>query len=60
MESFEHKSQTLLDKKVSRRNLLKAGGAGVAILAGAQTASAKGHSKCKRLAMVIDLQRCTG
>lgn len=60
MESFENKSQTLLDKKVSRRNLLKAGGAGVAILAGAQTASAKGHSKCKRLAMVIDLQRCTG
>ena len=60
MKSFEHKTQTLLDKKVSRRDSLKAGGVGVAILAGAQTASAKDQLKGKRLAMVIDLQRCTG
>jgi molybdopterin-containing oxidoreductase family iron-sulfur binding subunit len=60
MESFEHKNQTLLAKKVSRRDFIKTGMAG-GVLAGAQTASAKGeHSKCKRLAMVIDLQRCTG
>jgi molybdopterin-containing oxidoreductase family iron-sulfur binding subunit len=61
MKRLEHKSQTILDKKVSRRDLLKAGGGGLAILAGDQTASAKGkHSKPKRLAMVIDLQHCTG
>ncbi len=61
MESFEHKSQTLLEKNVSRRDFLKAGGTGVAILAGARTVSAKEkYPECKRLAMVIDLQRCTG
>jgi molybdopterin-containing oxidoreductase family iron-sulfur binding subunit len=60
MKSFEHKSQTLSDKKVSRRDLLKTVGAGAAIAAGAQTAKAAGPSKGKRLAMVIDLQHCTG
>jgi molybdopterin-containing oxidoreductase family iron-sulfur binding subunit len=60
MESFENKSQTLLDKKVSRRDLLKAGGAGVAVLAGSQVALATSSSKNKKLAMVIDLQHCTG
>jgi molybdopterin-containing oxidoreductase family iron-sulfur binding subunit len=60
MESFEHKGQALLGKKVSRRDFIKTGMAG-AVLASTQAASAEGeHSKCKRLAMVIDLQRCTG
>jgi molybdopterin-containing oxidoreductase family iron-sulfur binding subunit len=59
MESFEHKDQTQSEKKVSRRDLLKAGGTGVAVLVGTQTASAAG-TKGKRLAMVIDLQHCTG
>ena len=60
MKSFEHKKQTMPEKKVSRRDFLKAGTAGVTVLAGVQAASAKGSSKPKRLAMVIDLQHCTG
>ena len=61
MDSSEQKVQTVSDKKVSRRAFLKAGGASVAVLAAAQTASGKdADSKCKRLAMVIDLQHCTG
>ena len=59
MNSSKQENQTLLGKKVSRRNFLKAGAAGVAVIAGAQTASA-GQSEGKRLAMVIDLQHCTG
>ncbi len=61
MDSSEQKYQTISEKKVSRRDFLKAGGAGAAVLAGATTASAKEKpSKGKRLAMVIDLQHCTG
>ncbi len=59
MGSYEQENQTLPENKVSRRDFLKAGGAGAATLAVANTASASG-SKDKRLAMVIDLQRCTG
>jgi molybdopterin-containing oxidoreductase family iron-sulfur binding subunit len=50
----------LSDEKVSRRDFLKAGGAGTAVLAGAQNASAAGRSEGGRLAMVIDLHHCTG
>ncbi|MHC4583974.1 MAG: 4Fe-4S dicluster domain-containing protein [Planctomycetota bacterium] len=61
MESFEHnKGQKLLAKKVSRRDFIKTGVVGATVLGSTQTASADGGSKCKRLAMVIDLQRCTG
>ncbi|MBW8016455.1 MAG: 4Fe-4S dicluster domain-containing protein [Planctomycetes bacterium] len=61
MKFPEQENQKKSEKKISRRNLIKAGGAGAAVLAGAQTASAKqSPSKSKRLAMVIDLQRCTG
>jgi molybdopterin-containing oxidoreductase family iron-sulfur binding subunit len=61
MKSCEQQNKLLAENKVSRRDFLKAGGAGVAFMAGAQTASGKGsHSKGKRLAMVIDLQHCTG
>ena len=61
MKFSEQENQTISEKKVSRRDLLKAGGAGVAVLAVAQRASGEQeHSKAKRLAMVIDLQRCTG
>lgn len=59
MSSYEQKNQKLPENKVSRRDFLKAAGAGAAALAVANTASASG-SKDKRLAMVIDLQRCTG
>ena len=60
MKSSEQQNQSALGKKVSRRAFLKAGGAGVAVLATTQAASAETTSKGKRLAMVIDLQRCTG
>jgi molybdopterin-containing oxidoreductase family iron-sulfur binding subunit len=60
MNSSEQKNKTLSEKKMSRRDLLKAGGTGVAVMAGTQTALAKEHTKGKRLAMVIDLQHCTG
>jgi molybdopterin-containing oxidoreductase family iron-sulfur binding subunit len=62
MNSSEQENQTISEKKVSRRDFLKAGGAGTAVLAGAgaQSASASDSSKGKRLAMVIDLHRCTG
>jgi anaerobic selenocysteine-containing dehydrogenase len=60
MAFSEQENKTLSKKKVSRRDFLKAGGTGAAVLAGAQTASAADSSKGKRLAMVIDLQHCTG
>jgi molybdopterin-containing oxidoreductase family iron-sulfur binding subunit len=60
MNSSQQENQTISGKKVSRRGFLKAQGAGVAVLAGAKAASAKDSSKGKRLAMVIDLQHCTG
>ena len=60
MKSCEQQNKSFAENKVSRRGFLKAGGAGVAVLAGAQKASAKGQSKGKRLVMVIDLQHCTG
>lgn len=60
MNYSEQENLTISEKKGSRRDFLKAGGAGAAVLAGAQTASASDSSKGKRLAMVIDMQRCTG
>ncbi|MHC4655610.1 MAG: 4Fe-4S dicluster domain-containing protein [Planctomycetota bacterium] len=60
MNSSQQENQTISKKKVSRRDFLKAPGAGAAVLVGAQTASASDSSKGKRLAMVIDLQHCTG
>jgi molybdopterin-containing oxidoreductase family iron-sulfur binding subunit len=61
MNSSQQENQTISEKKVSRRDFLRAGGAGAAVLAGAQTASASVTLlKGKRLAMVIDMQRCTG
>jgi molybdopterin-containing oxidoreductase family iron-sulfur binding subunit len=60
MNSSVQENQTISENKVSRRDFLKAGGVGAAILSGAQSASASDSSKGKRLAMVIDLQRCTG
>jgi molybdopterin-containing oxidoreductase family iron-sulfur binding subunit len=60
MNSSKKKNQALSENKVTRRNFLKAGGAGIAVLSGAETASAKDLSNGKRLAMIIDLQRCTG
>lgn len=58
MSSSEQKNQVLSEKNVSRRDFIKAGGAGAAALSVAQQASA--GSRGKRLAMVIDLQHCTG
>lgn len=61
MNSSQQENQTISEKKVSRRDFLRAGGTGAAVLAGAQTASASVTLlKGKRLAMVIDMQRCTG
>lgn len=60
MKSFEQQDQPVSQKKTSRRNFLKAGGAGVATLVVAQPALAADNGDGKRLAMVIDLQRCTG
>ena len=60
MKSEEQKDKTVSENKVSRRNFLKAGGAGVAAIAGCQTTLAGEQTNGKRLAMVIDLQRCTG
>ena len=49
------------EKHLSRRSFLKAGSAGAGLLAVAPVALAgKDASKGKRMAMVIDLQRCTG
>ncbi len=59
MESSEDKKEAQSEKKVSRRDLLKAGKGGMAVLVGAQTVSSA-KRKGKRLAMVIDLQHCTG
>ncbi|MHC4843378.1 MAG: twin-arginine translocation signal domain-containing protein, partial [Planctomycetota bacterium] len=59
MESIKDKKHTVSENKVSRRNFLKVGGVGAAVLATGQTASAE-ETKGKRLAMIIDLQRCTG
>lgn len=64
MNSSKQENQTLSGKKVSRREFLKTGGVGAAVLTGVggQSALAGGGSKTKgkRLAMVIDLQHCTG
>ena len=60
MKSCKQQNKSLAENKVSRRDFLKAGGAGVAVLVSAQTALGKDQSKGKRLAMVIDLQHCTG
>lgn len=61
MKFSEQENQGISKKKVSRRDFFKAGGAGIAVMAGAQSALAKGdNTKEKRLAMVIDLQHCTG
>ncbi len=60
MGYFEQQDQSTFQKKVSRRDFLKAGGAGVAVLATTQAASAGSTLKDKRIAMVIDLHRCTG
>lgn len=60
MKSSEKRDQSASCKMVSRRDFLKAGSAGAAVLSTAGVASAAGATKGKRLAMVIDLQRCTG
>ena len=60
MKSDEQQNKSLTKDEFSRRHFLKAGGVGVAAMAGAQTALADVPSKDKRLAMVIDLQHCTG
>ena len=60
MKSDEQKNKSFVEDEISRRHFLKAGGVGVAAMAGAQTALADDPSKDKRLAMVIDLQHCTG
>jgi len=63
----KHNNRTGSDRKsvISRRDLLKAGGAGVAIGVAGETALASDTDESKalkgaKLAMVIDLQRCTG
>ncbi len=60
MYSSEQEPSRTSEKKTSRRDFLKAGGAGAAALASTGTALGKGPVAGKRLAMVIDLQRCTG
>lgn len=60
MEASEQQNLSIAPKKISRRDLLKTGTAGVVVLATAPTASAAESSPGGRLAMVIDLQRCTG
>ena len=60
MNFSEKQKQSVLQKEISRRDFLKAGSAGIAVVSTAQTASAAHSSKGKRLAMVIDLQHCTG
>ena len=58
--SSSKRKQKMPDSGTSRREFLKAGGSGTAVLMGAQAALGKEQTKDKRLAMVIDLQRCTG
>ncbi len=65
MESRNKENETASTVKMSRRGFLGAAGAGVASLAvaseaGQTNASANNSLKGKRIAMVIDLQRCTG
>ncbi|MHC4364006.1 MAG: 4Fe-4S dicluster domain-containing protein [Planctomycetota bacterium] len=60
MEFSEQQGQSAAHKKISRRDFLKGGASGVAVLSTAQAAKAAGASKGKRIAMVIDLQHCTG
>ncbi|MHC5086710.1 MAG: 4Fe-4S dicluster domain-containing protein [Planctomycetota bacterium] len=60
MKSDQQQNKSLTKDEISRRHFLKAGGAGVAAMAGAQTALADDPPKDKKLAMVIDLQHCTG
>jgi molybdopterin-containing oxidoreductase family iron-sulfur binding subunit len=60
MKPCGQQNKSLAENNISRRNFLKAAGAGVTAVAGAQSAVAEERSKGKRLAMVIDLQHCTG
>ncbi len=60
MKSSELQKNSGPEKTVSRRDFLKAGGAGAAVLSTSQNVSAATSAAPKRLAMVIDLQRCTG
>lgn len=61
MKSFNQKVRPKSGENISRRDFLKAGSAGVAVASVGQTALAgQDASQGKRLAMVIDLQRCTG
>ena len=61
------RSESIVKKKITRRQFLKLGGVGVAgvasaVVAGAsvEASASKSPLKGKELAMVIDLQRCTG
>ena len=67
MQASNKKKEALMTTKISRRGFMGAVGAGVAGLAVADVASGKDkdHQGCvslkgKKLAMVIDMQRCTG
>jgi len=60
MHSSEQDNNGAPERITSRRDFLKASGASAAAIATAQVASGKDSAKEKRLAMVIDLQRCTG
>lgn len=65
MEKITKKiKKTLEEKKLSRRDFFKLGGAGIAAVAVAsvvpKASAAKNSLKGKELAMVIDLQKCTG
>jgi len=60
MEASEKQNLSISHKSISRRDLFKAGGVGAAILATVYTSSTAASSEGGRLAMVIDLQRCTG
>lgn len=63
-QSSDKSNKSALPKKISRRQFLKLGGVGVATAVAAsvipETASAASPLKGKKLAMVIDLQKCTG
>jgi molybdopterin-containing oxidoreductase family iron-sulfur binding subunit len=62
MRTHQNEQNGASAKGVTRRSFLKAGGVGAAAVAAAPVAgaAAAGASKGKRLAMVIDLQKCTG
>lgn len=59
MKSFEQQDQIASENKASRRDFLKAGGVGAVALAAVEPALAADDGDGKRLAMVIDLQKCT-